>query len=53
MIRSAEKMPDSDYAFKPAPDVRTFAQQIAHLADDQYNLCAPVRGDQESALLGD
>jgi len=45
VIRSAEKMPATDYDFRPAPDVRTFAQQIAHIADDQYNLCAPVRGE--------
>jgi hypothetical protein len=34
-------MPEANYGFKPSPDVRTFAQQIAHVADDQYNLCAP------------
>lgn len=44
-IRAAEKMPDVDYAFKPSPDVRTFGQQIAHVADDQYNLCSPVKGE--------
>lgn len=49
MIRSAEKMPGADYDFRPAPDVRTFAQQIAHVADDQYNLCAPVRGERRNA----
>src|SRR5689334_10227862 len=48
-IRSAEKMPEADYAFKPSPDVRTFAQQIAHVADDQYNLCAPALGEQRKA----
>jgi len=44
-IRAAEKMPDADYGFKPSPDVRTFAQQVAHVADDQYNLCAPAKGE--------
>jgi hypothetical protein len=39
-MRAAEKMPEGDYAFKPTPDVRSFGQQIAHVADDQYNLCA-------------
>jgi hypothetical protein len=33
-------MPDADYGFKPSPDVRSFGQQVAHVADDQYNLCA-------------
>jgi uncharacterized damage-inducible protein DinB len=45
MIRAAEKMPESTYGFKPSPDVRTFGQQIAHVADDQYNLCSPVKGE--------
>lgn len=44
-IRAAEKMPEENYGFKPSPDVRSFGQQIAHVADDQYNLCAPARGE--------
>jgi uncharacterized damage-inducible protein DinB len=44
-VRAAEKMPEADYAFKPSPDVRSFGQQIAHVADDQYNLCSPVKGE--------
>src|SRR5438105_10173754 len=45
IIRSAEKMPEGKYAFRPVPEVRSFGQIIAHIADDQYNLCAPVRGE--------
>lgn len=48
-LRAAEKMPEADYAFKPSPDVRTFAQQVAHVADDQYNLCAPARNEVRHA----
>src|SRR5215471_3899899 len=48
-IRAAEKMPEADYSFKPSPDVRTFGQQIAHVADDQYNLCAPAKGETRKA----
>src|SRR5262245_18385055 len=43
MVRATEEMPEGDYAVKPSPDVRSFAQQIAHVADDQYNLCSPVK----------
>ena len=53
LIRTAEKMPDADYTFRPSPDVRTFAQQIAHIADDQYNLCAPVKGEKRQAAYRD
>jgi uncharacterized damage-inducible protein DinB len=49
VVRSAEKMPESEYGFRPTPEVRTFAQQIAHIADDQYNLCAPARGEKRQA----
>lgn len=48
-IRAAEDMPEAGYAFKPSPGVRTFGQQIAHVADDQYNLCAPARGETRKA----
>jgi len=53
VVRAAEKMPEADYAFKPSPDVRTFAQQIAHIADDQYNLCAPAKGETRKAAYRD
>lgn len=48
-IKAAEEMPDSLYAFRPARTVRTFAQQVAHVADDQYNLCAPGKGETRQA----
>jgi len=47
-IRAAEKMPEAKYGFRPSPDVRTFGQQVAHVADDQYNLCAPAKGETRS-----
>src|SRR6266853_2423533 len=48
-IRAAEKMPETNYGFKPSPDVRSFGQQVAHVADDQYNLCAPAKGETRKA----
>lgn len=48
-IRAAEEMPEGDYGFKPSPDVRSFGQQVAHVADDQYNLCAPAKGETRNA----
>ncbi len=49
IMRSAEKMPEAKYAFKPSPEVRTFGQILAHVADDQYNLCAPVKSEKRHA----
>ena len=48
-ITAAEEMPEAEYGFKPSPDVRTFGQQVAHVADDQYNLCAPAQGETRKA----
>src|SRR6266853_348848 len=48
-IRAAEKMPEAEYGFKPSPDVRTFGQVVAHVADDQYNLCAPAKNQTRKA----
>jgi uncharacterized damage-inducible protein DinB len=53
VIRAAVKMSEADYAFRPTPEVRSFAQQIAHVADDQYNLCAPARGETRNAPYRD
>jgi uncharacterized damage-inducible protein DinB len=53
ILRSAENMPEASYDFKPAPNVRTFGQIIAHIADDQYNLCAPVKGETRKAAYRD
>jgi len=52
-IRAAEKMPEAAYGFRPSPDVRSFGQQIAHVADDQYNLCAPALGETRKAAYTD
>src|ERR1700682_1627774 len=42
-------MPEAHYGFKPSPDVRTFGQMAAHVADDQYNRCAPAKGETRKA----
>jgi len=40
----AERMPEGDYGFKPAADIRTFGQLVGHIADYNYIFCAPARG---------
>jgi len=52
-LRSAEKMPETSYSFKPTPDVRSFGQLVAHVADDQYNLCSPVKGETRHAAYSE
>jgi hypothetical protein len=45
ILKAAEKMPESEYGFKPTPDVRTFGQLIAHVADAQMGMCGVARGE--------
>jgi uncharacterized damage-inducible protein DinB len=44
VTRAAAKMPEDNYSFRPAPEVRTFAQLIGHLADSNYRLCSVLAG---------
>jgi uncharacterized damage-inducible protein DinB len=45
LTRAAEQLPESLYAFKPVESVRTFGQQIAHVAGSQNMYCAIALGD--------
>ena len=36
-------MPEEHYAFKPTPDVRSFGELLGHIANAQYQFCAPVK----------
>jgi len=49
VIRSAEKMPEDGYAFKPTPEIRSFGQLIGHIADDQFTFCSAVKGEKQSS----
>src|SRR2546423_8728180 len=44
--RAAEKMPEEEYAFKPDPAVRSFAQVLGHIADADYLFCSFVLGEK-------
>ena len=45
VLRSAEDMPEAEYGFRPVGTVRTFGQQIAHVAGAQYTMCAAALGE--------
>ncbi|MBV8068473.1 MAG: DinB family protein [Acidobacteriaceae bacterium] len=49
LIRTAEKVPDSDYSFKPTPDVRTFAEVMEHVISAQTRACGAITGDHKTA----
>ena len=50
LLRSAEKMPEENYSFKPADTVRTYGQIIGHLADAQYLFCSTALGEKNPEL---
>jgi uncharacterized damage-inducible protein DinB len=50
LLRSAEKMPEENYGFKPADTVRSYGQIIGHLADAQYLFCSTASGEKNPDL---
>jgi uncharacterized damage-inducible protein DinB len=49
LTRSADKVSEADYAFKPTKDVRSFGQILGHVADAQYAFCSAVSGEKSPA----
>lgn len=46
LLRSAEKMPEESYNFKPTDAVRSFGQIVGHVADAQYMFCSVALGEK-------
>jgi uncharacterized damage-inducible protein DinB len=49
LVRSAEKMPEENYKFKPTEAVRSYGQIVGHLADAQYTFCSIALGEKNPA----
>src|SRR5437660_6241850 len=47
LLRSAEKVPEENYNFKPTDAVRSFGQIVGHVADAQYLFCSIELGEKE------
>ena len=47
ILRGAEKMPEADYSFKPAPESRTFGEVVTHIATVQAALCGSAKGEDK------
>ena len=45
VIAAAEVMPESGYSVKVHPDVRSFGQQVAHIADANYLFASSCLGE--------
>jgi uncharacterized damage-inducible protein DinB len=49
IMKSAESMPESKYSYRPAKDVRSFAEILNHVGDISYILCSNVKGEAPPA----
>jgi uncharacterized damage-inducible protein DinB len=50
LLRSAQKMPEENYSFKPTDTVRSYGQIVGHVADAQYLFCSIALGEKNPAL---
>jgi uncharacterized damage-inducible protein DinB len=46
VLRTAEKVPENVYEFKPTPEVRSLGALIGHIADGNNLLCGMASGDK-------
>lgn len=46
-------MPDDKFSIKPTPEMRSFAEQMLHLADANYGLIAAATGEKSPVGFGD
>jgi uncharacterized damage-inducible protein DinB len=44
ILKSAEMVPADKYTYKPAPTVRTFGEQLGHIADGSNYFCGRAAG---------
>jgi hypothetical protein len=49
LLKSAEKMPEENYSFKPVDTVRSYGQIVGHVADAQYMFCSIALGEKNPA----
>ena len=48
LLKAADKMPEDDYSFKPTPELQTFGQRIAHIAN-QIGTCSAMTGERKQS----
>jgi uncharacterized damage-inducible protein DinB len=49
----ADKMPEEHFAFRPVPEVRSFGEAVAHVADAQARNCSLASGAGSKTLDAD
>ncbi|MBX2899026.1 MAG: DinB family protein [Cyclobacteriaceae bacterium] len=48
-----DAMPESGYALKPTPEMRSFAEQMLHLTDANYGFAAAITGEKSPIGFGE
>jgi uncharacterized damage-inducible protein DinB len=48
IVRTAERMPEENYGMRPGPqeEVRTFGQQVGHVANYNFLWCSQAKGEK-------
>ena len=49
LSEAAESMPAADFAFKPTPEIRSFAELVGHVANANFFFCAQAKGEKSPA----
>jgi len=47
-VAAAEKMPEENFSFKPAPESQSFGDLVAHTAGSALGVCSSVTGETSS-----
>ena len=50
LLKTAEKVPEPIWAFKPTPEVRTFGQIVGHIADANLAICGMAAGEKATPV---
>lgn len=46
LAKTADKVPEDLYSFKPTPEVRSLGQLIGHVADAQFSICSGAASEK-------
>jgi uncharacterized damage-inducible protein DinB len=46
LLKTADKVPEPIWEFRPTPEVRTFGQIVGHIADANMAICGAASGDK-------
>jgi uncharacterized damage-inducible protein DinB len=50
LLKTAEKVPEAIWEFRPTPEVRTFAQIIGHITDANYMICGAAASEKAAGV---